>query len=131
MIPADLRELAIARRWQQRDDGSRQGAASVEILCRRGLIFRHGPGKLAAWTESKRAWNGLLAVGCARLQTGDAEWSVIFPDSQLDAVADILKPRRARRLDPARARAIGRRTSFRRIEDAGAQSAFPAVGATQ
>ena len=120
----DLRPWARARRYRVRleasfshesDNGARgDGRAYVEVVCRRGLIYPYDGTELLAWTSTRGILGRLRALdpGVRVCQAGDLEAAVRFPSRLLDAVAAVLRPRRRRTLDPARACAIGRGTAF-------------------
>jgi len=105
-----LLEIADSRRWRVRDDGSRQGDASAEVLCLRGKMYPFLPAvgepemRFVAWTDRAiKIRRDLLAAPGARREQGSAEGSrsgtelaVSYPNESLDAVAMILRPRRMR-----------------------------------
>jgi hypothetical protein len=90
------------------------GRAYVEVDCHRGLIYSYNSVELLAWTSTRGVLAELVGLDPAvRVrQRGDLEVVVRFPARLLDAVAHVLRPRRRRTLDPARARAIGAATAF-------------------
>jgi hypothetical protein len=102
----DLRHWAKAHRYRWRFEESYQaekpenrgdGRWFVEIVCQRGLIYPVGGLDLAAYTESVHAWRELLKVeGISKPQEASSEWRCRFPESQLNAVAAILRPKRLR-----------------------------------
>jgi hypothetical protein len=112
----DLRSWAKTHRYRYRLEESYQAESDqhvkgdgrwfVEILCQRGLIYPKGGSKVIAFTTSTDAWKSLLELGCKPHQVGDKERACKFPVELLDQVAAILKPRRRRKLDSDRARAI-------------------------
>jgi hypothetical protein len=102
-----LLEQAAARRWRVQDDGSRDGDASAEVLCRRGLLYPYQPApgqpetRFVAFTAASTAIRAaLLAVPGAQREQGSpvqregSELAVSYPLAALDAVAAILKPKR-------------------------------------
>ena len=120
----DLRPWAKARRFRTRleesffheiDPEARgDGRGYVEVVCLRGLIYPCNSTELLAWTSTRGTLANLLALDSAiRIhQKGDSEAVVRFPLRLLDAVAGVLRPRRRRTLDAARARTIGAKTAF-------------------
>jgi len=120
----DLRPWAAARRYRVRLDESfdheadaatrGDGRAYVEVPGRRGTLYPLGPTNVAAWTATRGVLAALLALDPAVQihQRGEAEAVVRFPAPLLDAVAAVIRPRRRRVLDSARARAIGAGTAF-------------------
>jgi hypothetical protein len=66
--------------------------------CKYGFVGVHDPATLAAWTGSSGIIQRLLAVPGVRVhQRGDGEVRVLFGLDQLDAVAELLQPRKRRR----------------------------------
>ncbi len=76
------------------------------IPCAAGHVFEHGP-TLLAYTGDTRGWRALLLAipGVRSWQTGDQEFTVVFPPDALKAVAKVVRPRRKRVIsDAVRAR---------------------------
>lgn len=101
----DLRELARAKRWRWRFEGSYSaerdpevrgdGRWYVELVCHSGLIYTYGGDELLAYARTTML-NKLLSLDPAvRVhQGGDRDAVVRFPVALLEKVASVLKPRR-------------------------------------
>ncbi len=90
----DLRSWALKSRGfdYQLEEGGDETGWSVEVPCRRGLIYPYGGDDLLAWTDSRGKSRFLLALDSAVKvhQRGDEEFVVRFPFRLLDRVARIL-----------------------------------------
>lgn len=112
------------------------------IRCQHGHIFPYGEGRLAASTDRRGpVANRLAGLQCVTLvQDGTDGITAVFDVSDFDRVAEILKPRRRRMLNPehrAKLIAAGTRnlTQHRQSGDAGSnrrrdptQKAVPSLG---
>jgi hypothetical protein len=80
----------------------------MTIPCRFGTIFPHGGDLLAAECDRHpSAWRKLDALpGVTLHQAGDGERTYLFDVSLWDVVADIIKPKRRRRLSAAHKQAL-------------------------
>jgi hypothetical protein len=81
------------------------------IPCQYGHIFPHGGDILAASTDKAgRIARRLKALPGVKVhQDGDDGATVLFHVNQFDTVADIIQPRRRRRLSPEARKAAGER----------------------
>jgi hypothetical protein len=124
----DLRLWAKANRFRWRfEDGYRAGEDDdkwfVEVVCQYGLIYPKGGNILLAYAN-RGVKHHLAELGLDRYQTDGSAEVFKFTVERLDEVANILKPRKRRTLDPDKARAIGKVTAY------GAQSRQTAQGTT-
>jgi hypothetical protein len=120
----DLRVWAKAKRYKYRLEESYEAETNahirgdgrwfVEILCRHGLIYPCGGLHLLAYVKRGLVSDiAQLGADDVRLyQKDDGPCVFRFPLERLEEVAAILKPRKRRRLDPERARAIGKATAY-------------------
>ena len=81
------------------------------LLCQHGHICPWGGSKLAACTDrAGRIANRLMALPFIELaQDGDDGANVVFDAAHFDAVAEIMKPRRRRRMSDAQKAAAAAR----------------------
>jgi hypothetical protein len=111
--PIDLR-AEYGHRWKIGLDAAAGGRWSdpwnFMILCRNGEICPWGDGLLAASTHRAGAVaNRLLALeGVDVIHDGDDGASIAFPISKLKEVTKVMKPRTARRANPAQLAALER-----------------------
>jgi hypothetical protein len=71
------------------------------IPCRNGHICPWEPNLLAACTNSRGAvMKRLIGIGCEIVQDGDDGVNATFPVEAFAEVAEIMKPRKRRRLSP-------------------------------
>jgi len=68
----------------------------LQLSCRRGVIYPVGGEQLAAYTEQPRIGAQLRKLPCVVSARGDVEVTITFHVDQIDAVLEILKPRRRR-----------------------------------
>lgn len=98
------------------------------ILCQSGHIFPWGGDLLAASTAKGGSVAKRLKAlpGVEVVQDGADGATVVFPVDRFDEIAQIIKPRRRRRLSPeARARAVERLRKYRFQPAVGAGSEAP------
>ncbi len=104
----------------------------MTILCRGGaVIYPHGRGVLAGEVDYRpHLAKRLAAIPGVRLhQCGNGERSLLFPVNLFDQVAELVKPRRRRRLtQEQRAANVGRLAAWR--ENALAQSRISTLEST-
>ena len=74
------------------------------ILCRYGHIYQHGDGMLGYASDRRGAMvNTLASLDCCEVtQEGDDGLNVVFPLSEFDRVAQIVRPRKRRTMSPER-----------------------------
>jgi len=100
------------------------------LLCEHGHVFPHGDDQLAAFTDGPVIAKKLARLVCCEVwQEGDQELTVLFDVADFDAVAQILKPRRRRRLTPAQRQAASERLKQFRFSASHARAIPGAVGA--
>jgi hypothetical protein len=121
MTCIDLRPWADSHRyrWRYEEGAGAQMAQDeqeapwyVEVICEHGLIYPKGKNALLAYSSAGTKRRVAAIPGTEHHQhDGNAE-VFRFPLERLDEVAAILRPRKRRKLDPERARAIGGKTFF-------------------
>ncbi len=73
-----------------------------EVAGQQANIYQHGPDRLAFVGRGVGLRRKLLAIdGVKAWQTGDEEFSVVFPPTALKAVGRVVRPLTKRRLTPA------------------------------
>ena len=71
------------------------------IPCQLGQIYPYGGSLLSAHTDHRCSRNRLMALDCCEIyQLGDTEVTVNFNVRDFDRVAELLKPKKRRRLSP-------------------------------
>jgi len=118
----DLRPWAQAHRYRFRYEESYRteqakyrgdGRWYVEVLCKNGLIYPQGGDTLLAYCKSRtKARVAHLSPEIRHYQFDGFNEVLAFPSKLLNQVAEVLKPRKRRILDPSKARAIGKSTQF-------------------
>jgi hypothetical protein len=105
MINLHARNPQYRRGWDPAARGNREPAMQL-LLCRYGVIYAHGPGRLAVEPDGHPAIaRRLRDLGLTVHQDGDAEWTFLFPVEAFEDVARIVRPYRRRVNRPgARAR---------------------------
>ena len=90
------------------------------IPCRHGHIYPHGGDVLAAATDKAGGMaRRLKALDFATVhQDGTDGVTVLFPIERFDEVAEIMQPKRRRRLSPEARKAAGERLAKYRLEHA-------------
>jgi hypothetical protein len=90
-----------ARRWRVKWDMPKKQIPRDErddhrlVPCRkgrRGHLYVHGPTLIGFTGTGLKLRRALLALGCKAWQTGDEEFSVVFPPESLDQVAKLVRP---------------------------------------
>jgi hypothetical protein len=98
--------------------GSRDAPWMMTMPCRRGVIYPHGGDLLAVDVDGRPMTAKRVGAlpGVMLHQDGDSEMTLLFPVDLFDAVAEIVLPRRRRRLSEERRAqliAAGARFQFR------------------
>lgn len=109
----NLKQLCGGR-YKIVDDGTHDGNRAERMWCqeiqgRYGAIYPHGwDGSLAVRVDRPRAVRKVRALGYPVASDGEAEVVFVFPPSDIDRVARLIRARRRRRLSPEqRARQAG------------------------
>lgn len=100
MTPLNLRQIAAGRyrtSWDPATEMDGKDQWLARIPCRRGgFIGVHSDRLLCAYTQQRGLHARLLAIqDVTARQHGDTELIVTFPPERLDAVAEVLRARRA------------------------------------
>lgn len=117
MEPIDLKRIAKERYWKiAAEDHSEYPAHykcvdpwMVIVPCQFGHLYAYGKEKVGIAAESATAVSRLLEAGFTSHQPGHDEANFWCLESQLDKVAEIMRPRKRRRVTEANREAARKR----------------------